>query len=272
MSRKKHVDGQLEAAVDGYLNAALWSSTGANDEPLDSHFDPSDFAPSAQRQAERELIEFLMRAAEAVAILDDRAEEHGTPPPPRLKDGEQIGHDFWLTRNGHGVGFWDRPQIYGEELAEILSDISREAGERDVYEGDDGKIYFSPDPGALRLLPGQYLNGFAGRTDHGLDRDAFGTILRSYGFNEYQAAGGWYSFRYPSMTRNMATLRNPGEMFIDVKFYEKTSEAHIWIGSSLRKSFLVDQRTVDSDTTARDIAQNALVEFDHVLETSFTPS
>lgn len=21
---------------------------------------------------------------------------------------EQIGHDFWLTRNGHGTGFWDR--------------------------------------------------------------------------------------------------------------------------------------------------------------------
>lgn len=21
---------------------------------------------------------------------------------------EQCGHDFWLTRNGHGAGFWDR--------------------------------------------------------------------------------------------------------------------------------------------------------------------
>lgn len=23
-------------------------------------------------------------------------------------DAEQAGHDFWLTRNGHGAGFWDR--------------------------------------------------------------------------------------------------------------------------------------------------------------------
>ena len=25
-----------------------------------------------------------------------------------LYDEAQAGHDFWLTRNGHGVGFWDR--------------------------------------------------------------------------------------------------------------------------------------------------------------------
>jgi len=26
----------------------------------------------------------------------------------------QAGHDFWLTRNGHGTGFWDRgDEVYG---------------------------------------------------------------------------------------------------------------------------------------------------------------
>jgi len=29
---------------------------------------------------------------------------------------EQAGHDFWLSRNGHGTGFWDRdPAMYGGE-------------------------------------------------------------------------------------------------------------------------------------------------------------
>lgn len=29
---------------------------------------------------------------------------------------EQAGHDFWLSRNGHGAGFWDRdPPEYGNE-------------------------------------------------------------------------------------------------------------------------------------------------------------
>jgi hypothetical protein len=34
---------------------------------------------------------------------------------------EQAGHDLWLTRNGHGAGFWDRPEIYGENNAEQLT-------------------------------------------------------------------------------------------------------------------------------------------------------
>jgi len=30
---------------------------------------------------------------------------------------EQAGHDFWLTRQGHGAGFWDRGLgIIGEQL------------------------------------------------------------------------------------------------------------------------------------------------------------
>lgn len=27
---------------------------------------------------------------------------------------EQAGHDFWFTRNGHGTGFWDRPDVWGD--------------------------------------------------------------------------------------------------------------------------------------------------------------
>lgn len=43
----------------------------------------------------------------------------------------QAGHDFWFTRQGHGVGFWDRPEIYGEEDAELLTDAAMEVGEVD---------------------------------------------------------------------------------------------------------------------------------------------
>jgi hypothetical protein len=33
--------------------------------------------------------------------------------------------DFWYTRNGHGVGFLDRQEEYGEELANKLNDIAK---------------------------------------------------------------------------------------------------------------------------------------------------
>ncbi len=54
---------------------------------------------------------------------------------------EQAGHDFWFTRNGHGVGFWARPEIYGANSSEILTEKCRKFKELSLYLGDDGKIY-----------------------------------------------------------------------------------------------------------------------------------
>lgn len=50
----------------------------------------------------------------------------------------QLGHDLWLTRNGHGSGFWDRKL---GEVGERLTVAAKAMGECDVYEGDDGKLY-----------------------------------------------------------------------------------------------------------------------------------
>jgi len=44
-------------------------------------------------------------------------------------DPVKVGHDLWFTRNGHGTGFWDRPEIYGEENARILTLMARAMGE-----------------------------------------------------------------------------------------------------------------------------------------------
>ena len=34
---------------------------------------------------------------------------------------EQIGHDIWMTRGGHGVGFWDRDLPNAKALSDICS-------------------------------------------------------------------------------------------------------------------------------------------------------
>jgi hypothetical protein len=36
----------------------------------------------------------------------------------------QAGHDFWLTRNGHGTGYWDRPEVYGEHYASMFTECA----------------------------------------------------------------------------------------------------------------------------------------------------
>ena len=54
----------------------------------------------------------------------------------------RAGHDYWLTRNGHGAGFWDRyAQGEGHDIGTVLTAAAHADGARDLYVGDDGKIY-----------------------------------------------------------------------------------------------------------------------------------
>lgn len=50
----------------------------------------------------------------------------------------RAGHDFWLTRNHHGAGFWDRGL---GPAGERLTTIAHSFGSADAYLGDDGKVY-----------------------------------------------------------------------------------------------------------------------------------
>ena len=54
-------------------------------------------------------------------------------------------HDFFLTRNGHGAGFWDSPEKYGgQENADALTEIAQQIGECDIYhiDGIDSPLTF----------------------------------------------------------------------------------------------------------------------------------
>ena len=51
---------------------------------------------------------------------------------------EQAGHDYWLTRNRHGAGFWDRGL---GSIGADLTTVAHRDGERSLYRGDDGLLY-----------------------------------------------------------------------------------------------------------------------------------
>lgn len=55
-------------------------------------------------------------------------------------ESEMAGHDFWLTRNGHGAGFWDGDW---PNTGDKLTAIAKQFGEVWAYIGDDGLIYLS---------------------------------------------------------------------------------------------------------------------------------
>jgi hypothetical protein len=125
---------ELDNFTVHYLIAALWSttdnSTEQGGEPLDSNYSLDDIAPETLRQAKEDCEAFQRDNAADLALVPHTGREWSTD--------EQNGHDFWLTRNGHGAGFWDRG--YGE-LGKRLTDAAHVWGSVDLYVGDDGKIY-----------------------------------------------------------------------------------------------------------------------------------
>jgi len=51
----------------------------------------------------------------------------------------KLGMDIWFTRNGHGSGFFD----HSYENEDVLIRAGNKLGPKDLYIGDDGKLYFS---------------------------------------------------------------------------------------------------------------------------------
>lgn len=111
---------KLDTFTRAYVEAALWSSTDDDGVPLDNTYSPEDIALQTLEQM----------------ILDCEAfQKHLTPE----EDETQAGHDFWLTRNGHGAGFWDGD--WSEARGKELTDLCRPFGSFDLYVGDDGKVH-----------------------------------------------------------------------------------------------------------------------------------
>lgn len=117
----------LTPIVKAYTECALWASTDDDDEPLDNG--ERELSDAARAQFEADCAAFMDYCAEAIGNDWHAGQTF-----------EQIGHDFWLTRNRHGAGFWDRGL---GELGSKLTDAAHTFGSCDLYIGDDGLVYAS---------------------------------------------------------------------------------------------------------------------------------
>lgn len=135
----------LDAFTQGYIEALFftesapgvtteeWQATEDHDEgsiPGDVGF--SDLAPDALASIIEDCAAFQRDNATA---LSDAFEADSDC------DDSQAGHDFWLTRCGHGAGFWDGD--WPEPMADQLDAAAKAFGNVDSYLGDDGKVYLS---------------------------------------------------------------------------------------------------------------------------------
>jgi hypothetical protein len=124
---KAKMDIKMDTFMQAYVEAALWSSTDDNDDALDKNYSVSDIAEDTLDQMRADCEKFKKENE----VLYDKGGW----------DDEQAGHDFWLTRNGHGAGFWDRAGKFDKEVGEKLTKAAKEYGTVDLIVGDDGKIH-----------------------------------------------------------------------------------------------------------------------------------
>jgi hypothetical protein len=126
-----------EAFITGYEECAVWSSTYFAEDGSDTPMDEvdaylSDKAKEAMRRDCEDFVQANLADLEACGL-----------------SAEHSGHNFWLTRNGHGAGFWDR--CYDPELPEYaplqrLSKASKLYGSCDLFahsfneNGEEGVI------------------------------------------------------------------------------------------------------------------------------------
>lgn len=119
----------FDTFFDAYVTCALWSSNDESDEsggdPMDANYGPEDLAEKILTRMKEECARFL---SENEADIGDQY--------------EQAGHDFWLTRNRHGAGFWDRnDDMWPEDARERLTKAAQAFRECYLVVGDDGSIY-----------------------------------------------------------------------------------------------------------------------------------
>lgn len=116
---------EQEKFLKGYIRCALWSSNDESDdyggEPLDANYDERDLTERTLAAFEADCARFQADNAADLADLEL----------------EQAGHDFWLTRNRHGAGFWDRG--LGEKGGR-LSEAARAFGEVHLYVTSEGQV------------------------------------------------------------------------------------------------------------------------------------
>lgn len=133
LSREYDPMRKLDTFTAAYVETALWAETDDDGVPFDRDYTIDDIAPETLDRMVADCGAFQDAHWDLVSYGLARA-----------------GHDFWLTRNRHGAGFWDgdwehsaqlSPSHYIDNVGDYLTDKAHAFGEVHLYVGDDGYIY-----------------------------------------------------------------------------------------------------------------------------------
>ena len=116
---------QADVFTDNYIESGLWTITDDEGDYIVDDFTVEQISPETLAQMQQDCASFVQKYGELLA-------QSGMS----MADA---GQDFWLTRNGHDVGFWDRK--LPPNISDQLTKGARAYGEYKLHVGDDGKVH-----------------------------------------------------------------------------------------------------------------------------------
>ena len=119
----KSKEAQLEAMVRAYLATAFTLDQEQDETVNGVSWDGADFSAESQARARFDCAAFLHLAKWSI--------RDWTP--------EDLGVNFWLTRNHHGTGFWDR-DTGTEASRNALTELATLFGEQVAVMGGSSEI------------------------------------------------------------------------------------------------------------------------------------
>ena len=126
----------LMTHLDHVIATLIWSETDDNGRPLDSL--DAELSSETRLSIETEWADFC---AKAEGIGFDPFEHRATmlPRDCNADHWAAVAHDWALTRNHHGAGFWDGG--WDAPWGQMLTDLAHASGEINLYLGDDSLVY-----------------------------------------------------------------------------------------------------------------------------------
>lgn len=121
---KENMDSRqfdIKQVVDSYLETALWADSDEDNADFEGKT-INDVDPQSRVEAQADIEKFI-------SIAQQQA-----PEELATYDASQLGHNIWLSRNGHSAGFFD-------DNNDKLQDIARNMKGKYMYVGDDQAVY-----------------------------------------------------------------------------------------------------------------------------------
>lgn len=118
----------LNAFITGYFEALYFAESASNsDGEQVENIAGIEMTSEAREECRQECAQFLDRVPlliKAATLTDDY-------------DHIQAGRDFWFSRQGHGVGYWDRNL---GPIGDALHNAAEQFGEKHIYINENGLI------------------------------------------------------------------------------------------------------------------------------------